>query len=52
MDEFQDRVPPDEIVQTAHRTLEQFSEARVLTFVPALVHRYTREHLRQELRAS
>jgi hypothetical protein len=47
IDEFGDRIPPDDIEARARDHLEQFREARVPTFVPTLVYRYTRADLRE-----
>ena len=49
VDEFGDRMPRDVIEARTHKHLEQFRDARVSTFVPTLVYRYTREEIQDEI---
>lgn len=46
LDEFTDRVDASEVEQRFSEMVRQFSSAPVRSFVPVLVHRQTREHLR------
>jgi len=46
VEEFGDRIPPEFIVHRASERLRRYQGARVLTFVPTLVWRYTREELK------
>ena len=45
--EFEDRVPAETVAQRHAAHLKEFADARVLTFVPILAWRLTREELRE-----
>ena len=44
-EEFRGRVPAETVAERAAAHLEEFDEARVLTFVPMLAYRRTRQEL-------
>jgi hypothetical protein len=49
VEEFQDRFTPETITRHASDQLHRYHDARILTFVPTLVYRHTREELKRQV---
>lgn len=49
IEEFAEQVPPEQVEQRFTSNVQQFATAPVRSFVPVLVHRQTREHLRHRV---